>query len=55
VDENGGKPVARQRALKVSDLVDNDYVVQEGLKPGERIIVSGVQILTDGMPVQPQS
>ncbi|HYH00410.1 MAG TPA: efflux RND transporter periplasmic adaptor subunit [Terriglobales bacterium] len=55
VDDNGGKPVARQRPLKVGDLVDNDYVVQEGLKAGERIIISGVQMLTDGMPVQPQS
>lgn len=55
VDESGGKAVARQRALKVGDLVDNDYVVLEGVKPGERVITSGVQVLTDGMPVQPQS
>lgn len=55
VDDSGGKPVARQRSLKVADLVDNDYVVLEGVKPGERVITSGVQVLTDGMPVQPQS
>ncbi len=51
----GQQVVARQRTIEVSDLVGNDYVVLEGIKPGERIIVSGVQMLADGMPVAPSN
>jgi hypothetical protein len=29
--------------------------VKTGLKPGERVIVSGTQFLIDGTPVQPIS
>jgi RND family efflux transporter MFP subunit len=53
VEEQGGL-VARQRALRVGELVGNDYVVLEGIKPGERVIVSGTQFLVDGAPVSPQ-
>jgi multidrug efflux pump subunit AcrA (membrane-fusion protein) len=51
---NGGF-VARQKALKVRGIVGNDYAVLDGIKPGDRIIVSGTQFLVDGMPVAPQS
>jgi RND family efflux transporter MFP subunit len=50
-----GNTVARQRTVKLGELVDNDYVVMDGIKPGDRVITSGVQILVDGMPVSPQS
>jgi len=50
VNEGKGS-VARQRRLKVSDTVGNNYAVLEGLKPGDHIIVSGTQFLQDGMPV----
>jgi RND family efflux transporter MFP subunit len=43
--------VAHQRAITVGDVVGNDYVVQSGLKPGDRIVASGVQKLGDGMPI----
>jgi hypothetical protein len=33
--------------------VGNDYVVQAGLKPGDRIVASGVQKLGDGVPIMP--
>jgi multidrug efflux pump subunit AcrA (membrane-fusion protein) len=46
--------VAHQRSVKLGDLVGNDYVVVSGLKAGERLIVSGVQKIGDGAPVQPQ-
>jgi RND family efflux transporter MFP subunit len=49
------KTVARQRAVRLGEIVGNDYVVLEGIKPGERVITSGVQMLADGMPVAPQS
>jgi RND family efflux transporter MFP subunit len=52
-DENG-KTVARQKALKVGEMVGNDYAVLEGIKVGDKIIVSGTQFLVDGMPVIPQ-
>jgi RND family efflux transporter MFP subunit len=47
--------VARQRALKLGELRGNEYVVLEGLKAGERLIVSGVQKVGDGAPVRPQA
>jgi multidrug efflux pump subunit AcrA (membrane-fusion protein) len=48
-----GKPalVARQRPLKVGPIVGEDYPVLEGLKPGERVVVSGAQKLIDGAPI----
>jgi multidrug efflux pump subunit AcrA (membrane-fusion protein) len=47
--------VARQKPLKIGQTVGNDYEVQEGLKPGDKVIVSGTQFLLDGAPVIPQS
>jgi len=41
--------------LQVGDLAGNDYVVLDGLKPGDRLITSGIQLLTDGMKVTPQA
>jgi len=46
--------VARQRAVRVGQLRGNEYVVADGLKAGDRLIVSGVQKIADGAPVQPQ-
>jgi RND family efflux transporter MFP subunit len=48
---NGGL-VARQRPVQVGELLGNDYVVRSGLKPGERIIVAGVQKVGDGAPIK---
>jgi RND family efflux transporter MFP subunit len=48
----GGAIVARQRAVEPGPVVGNDYVVRSGLKPGEKLIVSGVQKIRDGAPVQ---
>ena len=45
--------VAKQRAVALGDTVGNDYAVLDGLKPGEKVIVSGIQFLVDGVPVQP--
>lgn len=54
VAENGegGMTVARQRAVEPGAVVGNDYVVKSGLKPGEKLIVSGVQKIRDGAPVK---
>jgi RND family efflux transporter MFP subunit len=45
--------VAKQRAVTLGDTVGNDYAVNAGLKPGEKVIVSGTQFLVDGTPVKP--
>ena len=51
-DQNG-KLVAHQKPLTVGDTVGNDYVVLDGVKAGDKVIVSGTQFLVDGMPVVP--
>jgi RND family efflux transporter MFP subunit len=51
-EEAGGKLVARQRAIKVGPISGNNYPLVDGIKPGERIVVSGVQKLADGAPIQ---
>ncbi len=51
-NENG-KFVAKQRAVTLGDTVGNDYAVLAGLKNGEKVIISGTQLLVDGAPVQP--
>ena len=52
---NGQQAVARQRVIQVGDLVGNDYVVLDGINAGDKIIITSVQMLADGMPVVPQS
>jgi RND family efflux transporter MFP subunit len=49
-DQNG--LTAHQRRISVGSVVGNDYVVTEGLSAGEQVIVSGIQKIGDGMPVQ---
>lgn len=53
VNEGKGS-VARQRVVKIGEVVGNDYAVLDGLKPGDHLIVSGTQFLQDGAPVQEQ-
>lgn len=52
--KEGDKTVARQRAVKLGDIVGNDYTVLDGIKPGDHLIVSGTQFLQDGAPVSEQ-
>jgi len=41
---NEGKgTVARQKPLKLGDTVGNDFVVLDGLKAGDHLIISGTQ------------
>jgi RND family efflux transporter MFP subunit len=51
---DGKITVARQKLLQVGDTIGNDYVVLDGLKPGDHVIVSGLQFLRDGAPVLEQ-
>jgi RND family efflux transporter MFP subunit len=50
--DDTGAVVARQRVVRPGPLVGNDYVIESGLKAGERLIVSGVQRIADGAPVK---
>jgi RND family efflux transporter MFP subunit len=48
----GGGLVAHQRAVQLGPMNGNNYVVLSGLKPGEQLIVSGIQKIGDGAPVR---
>jgi RND family efflux transporter MFP subunit len=52
--EADGRVVARQRGLEVGEIVGNDYLVLDGLAPGELLVVSGVQKIGDGSPLAPR-
>jgi RND family efflux transporter MFP subunit len=54
VESSGQGFIARQRPVQLGEIQENDYVVTSGLKPGDRVIVSGVQKLGDGVPVKPE-
>ena len=47
--------IAKQRAVTLGDTIGNSYAVTDGLKPGEKVITSGIQFLIDGAPIQPIS
>ena len=51
-DEANGHSVARQRTVTLGDTVGNNYAVTGGLKPGDKVIISGTQFLIDGVPIQ---
>ncbi|HEX4664414.1 MAG TPA: efflux RND transporter periplasmic adaptor subunit [Terriglobales bacterium] len=51
--QTSGGTIAKQRAVVLGDTYGNDYAVSGGLQPGEKVIVSGIQLLTDGTPVRP--
>jgi RND family efflux transporter MFP subunit len=53
-EDEKGALVARQRPVKLGEIVGNDYLVLEGIKAGDRVVVSGTQFLTDGAPVRPE-
>jgi len=48
-----GKFVARLQSVVLGDATNNTYAVKDGLHSGDRVILSGTQMLVDGAPVQP--
>jgi membrane fusion protein (multidrug efflux system) len=44
-----------QRSVKVGGQLGEDLLITEGLKPGERIVVEGLQKVREGAPVQPKT
>ncbi|MGQ9865387.1 MAG: efflux RND transporter periplasmic adaptor subunit [Pseudanabaenaceae cyanobacterium] len=47
--------IARQKPVKIGRLVGNDREILEGLQPGERVVVGGLQTLRDGSKITPVS
>lgn len=50
-ETSGRGAVARQRALHLGDLLGNSYAVEDGIKPGDHVVVEGTQMLADGVPI----
>jgi hypothetical protein len=51
VETVGARDVARQRDVKLGDVVGNAVIVVEGLKAKERVVSMGATLLNDGEPV----
>ncbi len=45
--------IAHQVPVKLGETVGNAYPVLDGLKPGDKVITSGLQFLQEGAPVKP--
>jgi RND family efflux transporter MFP subunit len=54
VESSESGSVARQRLIELGNLEGNSYQVLDGLKPGERIVVSGILALQDGAAIAPE-
>jgi RND family efflux transporter MFP subunit len=52
-EDGAGGSIARQKGVRLGPIVGNDYILLDGLAPGDRLIVSGIQKVRDGAPVQP--
>jgi membrane fusion protein (multidrug efflux system) len=50
VDEGN---IARPREVKAASWQGDQWLIEEGLKPGERVIVDGIQRITPGEQVRP--
>ena len=53
-EPSGNGLVARQHPVQLGEVHGNDYIVLAGLKPGDRLIVGGIQKIGDGAPVRPE-
>jgi RND family efflux transporter MFP subunit len=42
------------RTVQVGDRVGNEWIIADGLKPGERVVAEGVQKVRPGMQVSPK-
>jgi RND family efflux transporter MFP subunit len=54
VVQNGPRgQAAHQQQVSLGQVVGNDYLVKDGLKAGDQLIVGGIQKIGDGAPVHP--
>ncbi|NJD57326.1 MAG: efflux RND transporter periplasmic adaptor subunit [Nitrospirae bacterium] len=42
------------RTVKVAERIGSDWIIDEGLKPGEKVVAEGIQKVKAGMPVNPK-
>ena len=49
VDDSG---TVEQRILKIDQAIGNKWLVSEGLQPGNRVIVEGLQRVKPGSPAK---
>jgi RND family efflux transporter MFP subunit len=52
VEEQGGKATAHVREVKLGGALNDSIIVNEGVRPGERIIVTGATVVNDGEVVK---
>jgi membrane fusion protein (multidrug efflux system) len=50
----GSDKIARVRKVKLGDRIGSLWVIEDGVAPGESVIVEGIQKVRDGVPVQPK-
>ena len=48
----GGTPIVVQTAVKVGKLQGNVYPLLDGLKRGDKVVVSNTALLRSGLPVR---
>jgi membrane fusion protein (multidrug efflux system) len=53
VDGVDGTDTAHNREVSVGPKIGSDWLIPEGLKPGERVIYEGLQKVKDGAKVKP--
>jgi membrane fusion protein (multidrug efflux system) len=51
----GGNNLAELRSVKMGQRTGSDWVITEGIKPGEMVVVEGYQKLKAGEPVTPRA
>lgn len=54
VQDKDGKLVVERRPITLGALGDSSYVVTAGLKAGDRIALTSLQMLRDGAPIKPK-
>lgn len=48
----GNDNIAEERRLEMGDVIGQMQIVKNGLKQGEKVVIKGIQKLSNGMPVQ---
>jgi RND family efflux transporter MFP subunit len=54
VDVVGADDKISIRPVKVGDRIGTNWIIRDGVKPGERVVAQGQQSLSPGMTVQPK-
>lgn len=54
-ENQSGHYIAVQKTVELGSTVGNSYEVKSGLQAGDKVIVSGMQLLVSGAPVLPMS